>query len=140
MNWNGDITPCVFIPYAAANIHEIYGRGGTINELMGIPFFAEIRAWQKSYGYLTKPTHTKNLILPCPHRDHFDFLYPLILRYRPKPINKEAEQALSDGNYVHGLLEYGRACAALLDPVWEREYLGRKGDIAATEPVPRAQG
>ncbi|MGC9074516.1 MAG: radical SAM/SPASM domain-containing protein [Candidatus Bipolaricaulaceae bacterium] len=135
VNWNGDVTPCVFIPYASANIYEIYERGGTINDLMNIPFFTEIRRWQRSYGYLTNPAETKNLILPCPHRDHFDFLYPLLLQHQPKPINKEAEKALSDDNYIRGLLSYGRSCAALLDPVWEREYLRRTKDVRPAEPV-----
>jgi len=139
VNWNGDVTPCVFIPYAPANIHEFYERGGTINDLMDIPFFAEIRRWQRSYGYLTKPMETKNLILPCPHRDHFDFLYPLLLRHRPKPINKEAEKALADQKYIQGLLDYGRACAALLDPVWEREYLKKVEDVRPIELVPGAK-
>jgi MoaA/NifB/PqqE/SkfB family radical SAM enzyme len=139
VNWNGDVTPCVFIPYAPANIYEIYERGGTINDLMDIPFFAEIRRWQKSYGYLTKPMETKNLILPCPHRDHFDFLYPLLLRHRPKPINKEAEKALADQKYIQGLLDYGRACAALLDPIWEREYLKKVEDVRPIELVPGAK-
>ncbi|MEM3486105.1 MAG: radical SAM/SPASM domain-containing protein [Candidatus Methanomethyliaceae archaeon] len=68
INWNGDVTPCIFIPYAAANVYEIYEHGGTINDFMNVPFFVEIRHWQRSYGYLTKPEATKNLILPCPYR------------------------------------------------------------------------
>ncbi|MCK4394166.1 radical SAM protein, partial [Candidatus Bipolaricaulota bacterium] len=38
INWNGDVTPCVFVPYAACNIHEIYEQGGTLMELMEIDF------------------------------------------------------------------------------------------------------
>ncbi|HAF71028.1 MAG: Radical SAM domain protein [Acetothermia bacterium 64_32] len=123
VNWNGDITPCVFVPYAAANIYEIYERGGTIMDLMEIDFFKEIRSWQKMYGYKTRPHETKNLILPCPHRDHFEFMQGLIERYKPKPINIEAAQAIRDPSYCQGLKEYNRACAALLDPVWKSEYL-----------------
>lgn len=142
VNWNGDVTPCVFIPYAAANIYDIYERGGTIMDLMEVPFFAEIRSWQKGYGYKTKPQETKNLILPCPHRDHFDFLLSLIEKHRPKPINREAERALVDPAYVHGLREYDRACAAILDPVWKCEYLrgAMKGDeVPELEPVAQGQ-
>lgn len=123
INWNGDVTPCVFIPYAAANIHDLYEKGGTIMDLMDLPFFVDIRRWQKSYGYKTRPSDTKNLILPCPHRDHFEFMQGLIEKHRPKPINIEAAQAIQDPRYCQGLREYNRACAALLDPVWEEEYL-----------------
>ncbi|MBC7220948.1 radical SAM protein [Candidatus Bipolaricaulota bacterium] len=130
INWNGDVTPCVFIPYAGANIHEIYAAGGTINDLMRVPFFADIRQWQLSYGYRTKPQATQNLIRPCPHRDHFDFLLPLLDRHRPKPINQEAQDALKNPTYVWGLLAYGAACAEVLDPIWLREYrqLDEKGE------------
>jgi MoaA/NifB/PqqE/SkfB family radical SAM enzyme len=123
INWNGDVTPCVFVPYAACNIHEIYEQGGTLMELMEIDFFKEIRNWQRSYGYKTKPQETKNLILPCPHRDHFDFLLPLIEKHKPKPINQEAGRALGDPAYCQGLLRYDTECASLLDPVWRDEYL-----------------
>ena len=123
ITWNGDVTPCVFVPYAACNIHEIYEQGGTLMELMEIDFFKEIRNWQRGYGYKTKPHETKNLILPCPHRDHFDFLLPLIEKHKPKPINQEAGRALGDPSYCQGLLHYDRACASLLDPVWRDEYL-----------------
>jgi MoaA/NifB/PqqE/SkfB family radical SAM enzyme len=124
INWNGDVTPCVFVPYAGCNIHEIYQRGGNLLDLIEVDFFAEIRKWQKSYGYKTRPAETKNLILPCIHRDHFATLQKLLKRYSPKPINDEAAAALVDPAYLKGLLTYGRACAAVLDPVWEEEYLG----------------
>ncbi len=123
ITWNGDVTPCVFVPYAGANIHEIYKSGGTIMDLMEVDFFKGIRNWQHNYGYKTKPAQTKNLILPCPHRDHFDFLLPLIEKHKPKPINQEAGRALGDPAYCQGLLQYDKACASLLDPVWRDEYL-----------------
>ena len=123
ITWNGDVTPCVFVPYAGANIHEIYKQGGTLMDLMEIDFFKEIRNWQHGYGYKTKPAQTKNLIMPCPHRDHFDFLLPLIEKYNPEPLNLEAAQALQDPAYCQGLLKYDKACASLWDPVWRDEYI-----------------
>lgn len=135
ITWNGDVTPCVFIPYAGANIHRLYAAGGTINDLMKIPFFADIRQWQLGYGYKTRPEATRNLIRPCPHRDHFDFLLPLIERHGPQPINREAQRALEDPAYIQGLLAYGAACAEVLDPVWVREYLDREVDHMAGVPA-----
>jgi MoaA/NifB/PqqE/SkfB family radical SAM enzyme len=123
ITWNGDVTPCVFVPYAGANIHEIYKQGGTIMDLMEVDFFKEIREWQKSYGYKTKPAETKNLILPCVHRDHINVLFPLIKKYQARPINQEAAQALNDPEYYLGLHDYGKSCATLLDPIWKKEYL-----------------
>jgi len=138
INWNGDITPCVFVPYAAGNIHKIYKEGGTLIDLMEIDFFKEIRTWQKSYGYNTKPNETKNLILPCVHRDHFDFLLPLIEKHSPKPLNQEAARALQDPVYCQGLLKYDTACAKVLDPVWQAEYLD--GRPKRTQGVRRPKG
>ncbi|MCK4681533.1 SPASM domain-containing protein, partial [Candidatus Bipolaricaulota bacterium] len=123
INWNGDVTPCVFVPYAGGNIHEIYKQGGTLMDLMEIDFFKGIRNWQHNYGYKTKPAQTKNLIMPCVHRDHIDVLFPLIKEYEAKPLNQEAAQALTDPEYYQGLHSYDKACAALLDPVWKEEYL-----------------
>ncbi len=113
-------------------IFEIYKRGGTINDLMETPFFSEIRRWQKSYGYLTKPMKTKNLILPCPHRDHFDCLYPLLLRHCPKPINKEAEKALSDERYVQGAFTLW---TSLCGPSRSRVGRGMSGEEAGGCPA-----
>lgn len=48
-----------------------------------------------------------------------DVLHKLLKRYRPKPINGEAAAALTDLTYLKGLLAYGRACAAVLNPVME---------------------
>jgi MoaA/NifB/PqqE/SkfB family radical SAM enzyme len=142
INWNGDVTPCVFVPYAGTNIHEIYKNGGTIMDLMEVDFFKEIRNWQHNYGYKTKPAQTKNLIMPCPHRDHIDFLFPLIKEHRATPLNQEAARALEDPGYYEGLHSYDKACAALLDPVWEKEYLkvngrGTRIELPAEErPLP----
>ncbi len=133
ITWNGDVTPCVFVPYAGANIHEIYKNGGTIMDLMEVDFFKGIRNWQHNYGYKTKPAQTKNLIMPCVHRDHIDVLFPLIEKYNPKPLNLEAAQALQDPAYCQGLLKYDKACASLLDPVWRDEYLN--GALTRERPL-----
>ena len=47
--WNGDITPCVFIPYAAANIYNIYRQDGKINDVLDTPLFKKIREFQNKY-------------------------------------------------------------------------------------------
>jgi MoaA/NifB/PqqE/SkfB family radical SAM enzyme len=33
IDWNGNVMPCVFMPYVAANLFEIYDRGGTLNDV-----------------------------------------------------------------------------------------------------------
>ncbi|MCI2426861.1 radical SAM protein [Candidatus Acetothermia bacterium] len=122
INWNGDVAPCAFAPYAGCNIHDIYERGGNLNDLMEIEFFAAIRAWQRSYGYGSPPTAQHNLIRPCLYRDHFGELSKMLERYKPVPLNQEAEAILGDAAYREKLVAYNKECAAVLDPVWQQQY------------------
>ncbi len=122
INWNGDVAPCAFTPYAGCNIHDIYERGGNLNDLMEIEFFAAVRAWQRRYGYGSFPTTQQNLIRPCLYRDHFGELSKLLKRYKPAPLNQEAEAVLSDLSYREKLVVYNKECAAVLDPVWKHQY------------------
>ena len=53
VNWNGDVAPCVFCPYAPKNINEVFENGGTLNEF-----------WRKRY--MEGPGETQNVIFPEP--------------------------------------------------------------------------
>ncbi|MBC7362335.1 MAG: radical SAM protein [Candidatus Aminicenantes bacterium] len=126
INWDGTVTPCVFIPYSPVNIYEIYSQGKNLNDVWANPFFAEIRKWQTEYGYgknhgVEGPV--KNWIRPCPFRDHFQEMYEILKKHRPRPIDENAAETLSDPEYYQGLVEYDRQVAALLDPIWEQKYL-----------------
>jgi len=126
INWDGTITPCVFIPYSPVNIYEIYSQGKNINDVWSNPFFADIRKWQAEYGYgknnrLEGPG--RNWIMPCPIRDHFQEMYDMLKRHRPRPIDDNAAEALHDPEYYQGLVEYDQKVAALLDPIWQKRYL-----------------
>lgn len=93
-----------------------------MNDLMEIEFFAAIRAWQRSSGYGSPPTTQHNLLRPCLYRDHFGELSNLLERYNPAPLNQEAEAILGDSSYREKLVAYNKDCAAVLDPVWQRQY------------------
>ena len=51
IDWNGKVMPCVFAPYSAANINQMYASGGTLNDVWEAPFFEAVRQWQRDYGY-----------------------------------------------------------------------------------------
>ncbi|MDI6698335.1 MAG: radical SAM protein [Candidatus Saccharicenans sp.] len=126
VNWDGTVTPCVFVPYSPVNIYEIYSQGKNLNDVWADPFFGDIRQWQREYGYgknMAADGPVKNWIRPCPMRDHFEDLYKLLTRHRPRPIDDNAAEALADPEYYRELVEYDRRVAALLDPVWEENYL-----------------
>ena len=73
-------------------------------------------------------------MMPCPMRDHYDEFHPLLQKYRPKPLDENAGAALDDPDYRTGMIEYGRAVAELLDPVWQKEYMNPHYKISPREP------
>ncbi|HPD44885.1 MAG TPA: radical SAM protein [Candidatus Woesebacteria bacterium] len=128
LEWNGNITPCVFNPYAVGNINEIYKKGGSLNDVLSSNFFTKIRQWQRDYGLGKKPEEIGNWILPCPIRDHYREMKQFIKETKPKPIDEAADQALKDKEYEKKMIEYDRELAKILNPVWEKEYLKKRRD------------
>ena len=123
INWDGDIMPCVFTPYAADNIHDVYARGGNIHSVLDLPLFKKIREWQCDYGY-EKPAHqTDNWLCPCAIRDHFDHFAEMVRECGARPITPEAKVAIEDPEYYAKMVEYGKRMKELLDAAWRRDYL-----------------
>ncbi|MBW2085783.1 MAG: radical SAM protein [Deltaproteobacteria bacterium] len=129
IDWHGNITPCVFIPYAVDNIYDIYNRGANLNTPLESPFFKAIRKWQDEYGYKQSGKKTDNWLCPCPIRDHFNIVREAAMNTGVKPINEEAAIAINDKSYCDGMVCYGEKLKQLTDPIWEKEYL------ATVEPV-----
>lgn len=126
IDWNGKVMPCVFAPYAAANICDVYARGGTLNDVWQAPFFAAIRAWQREYGYGQAQLQARgDWLRPCPIRDHHGMFRQLLQRYQPEPEDQAARQCLADEAYAQGLEAYDEALERCTQPIWESEYLGR---------------
>jgi len=139
IDWNGKIMPCVFVPYAAANIHDIYRKGGTLDDIYSLPYLQAIRQWQDQYGFETgRPHDTGNWLIPCSLRDHYDAGRELIDRYKPEPEDEAAAEALQDPQYREGMLAYDEKLRELLDPVWKQEYLGMataRAELGKREPA-----
>jgi MoaA/NifB/PqqE/SkfB family radical SAM enzyme len=131
VDWNGNVAPCVFNPYTPVNIYDAYREGKDLNDVLMDPFFQEIRGWQDRYGLRTPAEETGNFMVPCPIRDHYDFMLPALQKHRPRALDPSGEAALEDESYQQGLMEYGRQVAELTDPIWEKEVL---------EPERRRQG
>jgi MoaA/NifB/PqqE/SkfB family radical SAM enzyme len=129
IDWNGKVMPCVFVPYAAGNIHEIYAAGGTLDDAYDLPYLAAIRQWQWDYGYgCQHPDEHGNWLLPCALRDNYRNGRGLIDEHRPKPEDEAAAEALIDGGYYEGMMAYDEALRQVFDPVWQEEYLGHGRD------------
>jgi len=114
INWNGDVTPCVFQPYSSQSIIEIYKNGGDLNSALFSPFFEKIRQWQKEAA---------NPISCCPYRDHYELFHPFFSETGIKPVDKPAEKFLQDKEYRRQLIDYGRKFGSLSQKIWDEEYL-----------------
>jgi len=123
IEWNGNVTPCVFIPYSPINICDVYKSGGNLNAVLESQYFRDIRDWQKSYGYLKSRKEIKNRITPCFIRDHHKEFCEITSKYPVNPIDKPAEEALHSERYHRQMIEYDEELARLLDPVWEKDFI-----------------
>ncbi len=126
IDWNGNVTPCVFNPYSPVNIKDVYKKSGTLNDVLEAPFFKSIRQWQKKYALDKKPNEMGNWLIPCPIKDHYKIMKKLLNKYQPNPIDDSAKIALKDIEYQKGLEEYGEGVAVEANPIWEKDYI-KKG-------------
>lgn len=135
MNWNGDVSPCVFVPYSPVNINDVFARGGGLDEVWAHPFFAGIRRWQREHGYREaneKCPECSNWIAPCLIRDHHGDFMDLVREHSPKPTDDDARAALLDPDYHEGLVRFGQELEDLSGPIWKERYLQGRG----TPPAP----
>ncbi len=121
IDWNGDIMPCVFIPYAVDNIYSVYERGGDLNTALDAPCFRKIRAWQDEYGFARSAGEVRNWLRPCPIRDDFEELRRIVLESGARPVNDAAAGALEDREYRRIMADYAARYARLSDDQWRRE-------------------
>ena len=125
IDWNGDVMPCVFMPYVSANLPEIYALGGTLNDVWTTPLFNAVRQWQRDYGYGCRELSKEgNWMLPCPFRDHFATFRTWIESQEIKPQEGVAPEILTNQVFCEKMLAYDTEQARLVQPLWEKEYLG----------------
>lgn len=124
--WNGDVLPCVFMPYSPVNVNQIYAENKNLCDVWSNPFFKRIREWQTAYGYdknFEESSKIRNWMMPCPIRDHYEEFRPMLDEFHPKPLDENAAMAMADADYQKGMIEYNRAVAELMDPIWKKYYM-----------------
>jgi MoaA/NifB/PqqE/SkfB family radical SAM enzyme len=129
VDWDGKVSPCVFIPYSPLNIHDVYAHGKTLIDVWLHPFLARLRAWQEDYSnekQYTKGSRHGNWMMPCPIRDHYDEFFEMLWEFGPEPVDESAQAARLDPEYRRGLASYNRAVAELFDPIWKTRYMEGK--------------
>ena len=124
VDWHGQVMPCVFAPYAVANVQDLYARSGTLDDAWRSPFFETIRRWQRRYGFgQAEPPPGGDWLRPCPIRDHYRLFRRWVERCQLQPEDEAAGQALRDPAYYHGLVAYGQELERLTQGIWQEEYL-----------------
>jgi MoaA/NifB/PqqE/SkfB family radical SAM enzyme len=136
IDWNGDVMPCVFVPYAVDNIYSVYERGDDLNTLREAPFFRRIRAWQDEFGFSQPAEKVRNWLCPCPIRDDFEFLRQAALETNVRPINPAAAAALNDPDFCKCMATCTERYWRLSTPVWENEF----SDIPTVKPFDSRSG
>lgn len=122
IDWNGNIMPCVFIPYYIDNIIELYKQGKDLTYALRSEFMKRGREWQESYG-LSHPEKPDNWLMPCSYRDHFKNFSENIITHDVKCENQEAADILFDKDYYNKMTEYDEELNKITDPVWKNKYL-----------------
>lgn len=139
IDWNGAVSPCVFVPYSPVNIRDVYARGGTLNDVWKEPFFASLRRWQIEYKH-----EQRNGLAPCPNRDHHEDMERLVKLHGAKPTDANAAATLTDPAYTLGLVAYNCEFEALTADIWADHYLrqeatkdGSPAPLPEVEPLQR---
>lgn len=122
IDWNGNVTPCVFNPYAFANIIDIYNKNGNINDLLNNPFVQQIREWQKNYGWQQPKEKIQNWTLPCIVRDHYEDFKKILDANSVIPIDEDAKNSMNNNEYYNNMISYDSQLKKYFDPLWEKEY------------------
>lgn len=122
IDWNGNIMPCIFVPYYQDNIMDLYDKGKCLPDALFSDFFTRGRKWQEEYG-LSNSKNPKNWLMCCSIRDHYKNFKDNILTKEAKPEDKSAEEALNSKDYANLLEEYDKELEDLTNTIWEKEYL-----------------
>ena len=123
IDWNGNVTPCVFVPYYKDNIIEIYRRGGTLIDALMSDFMKKGREWQFNYAYFKPASEMGNLLMPCSIRDHYLNFKRIALETGAKPEDEAAAAAIKDENYEKGMARYDEELRKLTEDIWKKKFL-----------------
>lgn len=122
VDWNGNITPCGFVPYYKDNLYDLYKDGKSIADALMSDLFAKGRKWQHEYGY-GQLKFCNNILTPCSIRDHHKYFRENILDESAKPEDENAKAALEDPEYYERLVEFDEELEKLTQPIWQERYL-----------------
>lgn len=118
INWDGNIMPCVFIPYYSDNIYTLYNSGKTLSDALFSPFFKKGREWQ--IGYIGQKSKAGNLLSPCFYRDHYKTFFETAKNANVNSENLEADKALDSKVYYEFMTNFDKELEELSLPIWKK--------------------
>jgi len=125
IDWNGNIMPCVFVPYYVDNVYDLYNNDKSLVDAMFSDFMKNGRKWQRKYGQ-AQPHNPNNWLMPCSIRDHYDTFRRNILPNNARGESEEAEESLNDEEYYRKLVQYDKELEELTQDIWEEEYMEKE--------------
>lgn len=129
INWDGNIMPCVFVPYYIDNVNSLFSSGKTLSDALFSPLFVEGRKWQSQY--LHGDDKLGNLLMPCLYRDHYKDFSKIAKNTKAKPENQAAGDALNSCEYYKEMLSFNDKLEILSSPVWEE--ISRTPEMSMSE-------
>jgi len=130
IDWNGNIMPCVFVPYYVDNIKDIYAQGKNLGDAIQSKMFKNGRAWQNKYRF-EDPKSRGNGMMPCSIRDHYENFKYNILTPDIKGEDEEAEAVLQDPLYEEMMKNFDRELEELTQKMFDEKYLKIPEEILA---------
>lgn len=127
INWDGNIMPCVFIPYFKDNIHKLYESGKTLADALFSSFFIEGRKWQSSYR--NNDSKLGNLLMPCFYRDHYVDFYRIAKLTGVEPENSSASKAFISDEYYQDMMCFDKQLEYYSSELWEKDFLEKNDKI-----------
>ncbi|MGC9332159.1 MAG: radical SAM/SPASM domain-containing protein [Bacteroidales bacterium] len=121
IDWNGDVMPCVFVPYKADNIIKAQQEGRNLASILKAPLFERGKQWQRNYT-LDKLDNPENMLMPCSIRDHYANFRENILGKENTGEDEIADAILKDKSYFEKMDNYDKKLHRLTDPIWDNEY------------------
>jgi MoaA/NifB/PqqE/SkfB family radical SAM enzyme len=123
IDWDGNVMPCVFIPYSVGNIkYDFFDKGKTLDDILQTPFFKNLRNWQERYSYKKPASEAGNEIVPCPIRDHHNEFNRIARESGAIPVGKTAERSFRDEKFIRELTEIGLKAREKTEDIWRKEY------------------
>ncbi|MHB8780233.1 MAG: radical SAM protein [Candidatus Geothermincolia bacterium] len=119
IDWEGRVSPCVFAPYAAADLRAVYAAGGTLDDVWDAPLLSAIREWQRAYAAGGR----SNLLACCPVRDHHPEFMEMVERCGAPPLYETGRTSARDGAWRCAMARQGELFSAISAETWRSEYL-----------------